>query len=254
MLRRAWKPLAATTFLIGTPSYLYYSFKYKQQTFDLAVRTKGPDGKPLMSHRTFALLSMDTVDARLKENATHESKSRPGGIIWNHSTASYAANDPIEDAHSSQIIERDGTDAAAPGDILFFTVMDGHSGFHTSRLLSKVLINAVALELSSLINDPRKATNNQSILQSLTSILRSPFKANTAYDSDPKYVSLAIQAAFSKLDFELLNTPLKLLAANLDDVAIKNNIIPDLSKHPMALTSMLPAVSGILRMHIPRET
>lgn len=249
MLRRVWKPLAAT-FLIGTPSYLYYSSKYKPQTFDLAIRTKGPDGKSSMSYRTFTLLSKDTVDARLKENATHDSKARPGGIVWNHSTASYAANDPIEDAHSSQIIERDATDMAAPGDLLFFTVMDGHGGFHTSRLLSTVLINAVALELSSLITDPSKARPSPGIIHNLKSILQSPFTSHTPYDADPRHVSLAIQNAFSKLDSELINTPLKILATNLDDLAIKNKVIPDLSKHPLALKSMLPAVSGIINIYM----
>ncbi|KAH7930669.1 protein serine/threonine phosphatase 2C [Leucogyrophana mollusca] len=243
MLRRAWKPIAATTVLIGTPSYLYYTFT-KQQTFELGVRVRGPDGKPVMTNRTFSLLSKDVVKERLREHATFETKSSPGGITWNHTTAAVAANDPLEDAHSEAIITRDPSDPASPGDWLFFTVMDGHGGPHTSRLLSKTLINAVVLELSTLIHAPRSESAKSGILESVKSFFRSPTRSDTTEGENPQAVSLAIQKAFTKLDQELLNAPLAVLAANLDDATLKKNVLPDLSKHPMALPTMLPAVSG----------
>lgn len=40
------------------------------------------------------------------------------------------ANDPIEDATANQVIRRDEGD----GDLLFFTVMDGHGGYYTSQV------------------------------------------------------------------------------------------------------------------------
>ncbi|KAH7916273.1 phosphatase 2C-like domain-containing protein [Hygrophoropsis aurantiaca] len=241
MLRRAWKPIAATTVLIGTPSYLYYTFT-KQQTFDLGVRVRGPDGKAIMSNRTFSLLSTDLVKERLREYATFETKTSPGGITWNHTTAAVAANDPLEDAHSEAIITRDPSDPAAPGDWLLFTVMDGHGGPHTSRLLSKTLINAVVLELSTLIHAPRSGPTT-GFLERIKYLFRSSPPIPIAGEN-PQSIALAIQSAFTKLDQELLNAPLSVLAANLDNAAIKKNILPDLSGHPMALPAMLPAVSG----------
>jgi pyruvate dehydrogenase phosphatase len=239
MIRRAWKPITATAVLVGTPSYFYYRGRHKSETFDLAVKVHGPDGKPQIATQTFPLISMQAADARIRENATIESKSRPDGIIWKHTTASLASNDPIEDAHSAAIIQRNDTDPSAPGDLLFFAVMDGHSGPLTSRLLSKILINAVILELSSLV--PPASQEKRSILQNLTSPFWSkPFPA----DVDPNRVSLAIQSAFTKLDAELISAPIRVLAANTDLESQKLKGIPDLSKHPLALMTMQPAISG----------
>ncbi|OAX44032.1 protein serine/threonine phosphatase 2C [Rhizopogon vinicolor AM-OR11-026] len=242
MLRRAWKPLAATTVLIGTPSYLYYKFT-KPQTFDLAVKVRGADGKPVMATRTFSLLSKDAVRDRLIENATSDSFSRPENTIWHYATASVAANDPLEDAHADAIIARDPSDPSAPGDWLFFTVMDGHGGPHTSRLLSKTLISAVVLELSSLIHHT-DGVPSSGFLESLKSIFRTSSPKLSEDPQNPERIALAIQNAFTKLDRELINAPLSVLAANLDAESIKKNILPDLSKHPLALQTMLPAVSG----------
>ncbi|KIJ69957.1 hypothetical protein HYDPIDRAFT_23112 [Hydnomerulius pinastri MD-312] len=225
MLRRLWKPIAATTVIIGTPSYLYYRFN-RPQTFELAVKVRGADGAPVMTTRTFPLLSQSAIDERLNANAKFETITRPGGITWRHSTASVAANDPLEDAHADAIITRDPSDPVGPGDWLFFTVMDGHGGPHTSRLLSKTLINAVVLQLSSLIHGTSSSIFSKAVPQ------------------NPQTISLAIQSAFTKLDEELINAPLKVLANNMDKQALKEKIVPDLSQHPLALTTMLPAVSG----------
>ncbi|KAG1833500.1 phosphatase 2C-like domain-containing protein [Suillus variegatus] len=241
MLRRAWKPLAATTVLIGTPSYLYYTFT-KQQTFDLAVKVRGADGMPLMVNRTFSLLSQNAVKDRLIENASSDSFSRPDSTVWRYATASVAANDPLEDAHADAIIARDPSDPSAPGDWLFFTVMDGHGGPHTSRLLSKTLISAVVLELSSLIHSTDVPKSG--LLEKLKLIFRTSAPKSREDPQNPEKISLAIRNAFTKLDQELINAPLSVLAANLDAESIKKNILPDLSKHPLALQTMLPAVSG----------
>ncbi|KAG2156298.1 phosphatase 2C-like domain-containing protein [Suillus clintonianus] len=241
MLRRAWKPLAATTVLIGTPSYLYYTFT-KQQTFELAVKVRGADGKPVMANRTFSLLSKDAVKDRLIENASSDSFSRPDSTVWRYATASVAANNPLEDAHADAIIARDPSDPSAPGDWLFFTVMDGHGGPHTSRLLSKTLISAVVLELSSLIHSTDVPKSG--LLHNLKLLFRTSAPKSREDPQNPERISLAIKNAFSKLDQELINAPLSVLAANLDAESIKKNILPDLSQHPLALQTMLPAVSG----------
>jgi pyruvate dehydrogenase phosphatase len=241
MLRYLWKPIAATTVLIGPPAG-YYWYKSRQEAFELAVKAQQADGKTVMTNRSFSLLPKSTIDERIREHATCESTTRPGGIVWKYSTAQLASNDPIEDASSHQIIERDPNDHSSPGDLLFFTVMDGHGGYHTSRLLSRVLINAVALELSTLIHNPSaiipKAGSYLGSIKSLFSPSPPPVAA------DPKIVAFAIQNAFTKLDKELLNAPMQILANNMDQSDLKLKTVPDLSQHPMALKTMLPAISG----------
>jgi pyruvate dehydrogenase phosphatase len=183
---------------------------------------------------------MKQIEERLREHATFESKPRPGGVTWKYSTAFLPSNDPIEDAHAHEIVQRDESDPSAPGDFLFLSVMDGHSGTHTSQLLSKVLIKAVALELSSLISNPSTA-GPSSVFDTVKSTI-SPARLHLG--ANPERVSIAIQNAFSKLDSELINAPLRVLAANLDEESRKNKVVPDLSQHPMALATMLPALSG----------
>lgn len=249
MLRRVWKPVAATV-VIGTPGYFYYT-KYKQTTFEFDVKVKGTDGNIQMSTRILPLLSMKALDTRIREHATFQSTLRPSGLIWNHTTATLASNDPIEDANSHQIIQRDDSDPSAPGDILFFTVMDGHGGHHTSQLLSRILINAVALELSSLVTNPDLASK-RNLLRDIKTVLWSPPQATqTGLDADPQRVSFAIQTAFTKLDSELVNAPLRVLANSLDEESRKNKVIPDLSQHPLALATMLPAISGNFPLLLP---
>lgn len=247
MLRRAWKPVAATV-VIGTPAYYYYKARYSApQTFEIPVKVKGPTGKSEMAARAFPLSTMQELDARIQENATSETNARPDGLTWKYTTANLASNSPIEDAHSSHIVGRDETDPSAPGDYLFFAVMDGHGGYETSRLLSRVLIQGVALELSKLIADPQ-ASAQSGLLDRLRSILYlAPSKTVKApLDADPKRVSQAIETAFVNLDNELLQAPLRVLANNMNPDDYKNKTVPDLSEHPLSLTTMLPAISGML--------
>lgn len=244
MLRRSWKPLSATVFGVGGPAYLYYVYsKPVAQTFELAVKERSPDGRRTMSTLQLPLLSMEDVNTRLTENAVIKTTRRPGGIIWNRTTASLSSNDPIEDTSASAIVERDPSDQSA-GDLLFFAVMDGHSGPHTSRLLSKVLLPAVATELKSLIQEPDFVVGKRSLLQRAQSLMWPSFGARTSLDADPEYFSLAIQSAFTRLDTELSTAPLKLLASELEAANVEKDVMLDLSNHPKALATMEPALSG----------
>jgi pyruvate dehydrogenase phosphatase len=128
--------------------------------------------------------------------------------------------------------------------------MDGHAGFHTSRLLSRVLIPAVVLELSSLAREGGAAAKTAS---SILDILTSPFsprslaRAGAPDESGHvERVSQAIQRAFDNLDFEIINGPLRVLAGNVGKLDMAN--VPDLSQHPMAEASMQPALSGLSNM------
>lgn len=248
MFRRVWKPITAAL-IIGGPAYYFYRSHYSEpQTFVLPIKKKGADGKVESSMRTLSLLPLKEVEFRIRENAISETHTRPNGIVWKHTTAFLASNNSIEDTNSNQFIERDASDPSAPGDYVFFAVMDGHGGYHTSRLLSRILIKGVALELSALTQSNSRP--QPALSERLWSLLwpTHPQSATYPLDADPHRVSLAIQDAFTKLDAELIQTPIRILANSLDKESLEMKRIPDLSKHPLALTSMLPAASGTVSL------
>ena len=251
MLRRPWRTLVGSAVLVGSSVYIYHRAtrpKTAHETFDIRAPTVGPDGKRTYATQVIRIQSMAEIEARLKGNATLRASSRPGHVIWKHATAHLASNDPIEDAHAEAIVQRDQQD----GDYLFFAVMDGHSGTHTSRLLSKTLIPAIALQLRELSTSPNSfesKAGKANYLDSIRSLFSSAPKASgistTPYDADPKFVALAIQTAFAMVDSEIVNAPLRLLYDHLKEIGAKGDeVLPDLSKHPMALPSMAPALSG----------
>lgn len=255
MFRRPWRTATATALTVGASAYAYRAYTSRRvESFDYRVRTTqtDADGKPVYATQTLPLTSMDDVNRRLTEHASFHSKPRPGGIMWKHATAQLASNDPIEDAHTEAIVERDQQD----GDYLFFAVMDGHSGTHTSRLLSHVLIPAIGLQLKELADSPSTYESSKlgrtSFLESIASLFsrysapKAPGSHSVAFDADPKYVSLALQTAFAMVDSEIVNAPLRLVAQELLAAGLKpTDPAPDLSKHPMALPTMLPALSGM---------
>lgn len=249
MLRRAWKPLLGTTVLAGTPAYVYYRYYNKPtlQTFDVSVRETGPDGKRQMVTRTIPLLTKEQVNTRLREHATSKTTTRPGGIVWKSATAYFSSNDPIEDANGNLLIERDASDNSPPGDYLFYAVMDGHAGYHTSRVLADILIPTVAMELASRINDPKANLHDTGLLQRVKSLVWP--SAATPYDANPSNVASAIQDAFTKLDAQIINAPLEILYHAVDQDALKKKIIPDLSGHPLATSSIQTAQSGESPLH-----
>lgn len=256
MLRRAWKPIIGATVLVAPPAYIYYRYTVSDHdtTFSINVKEKKPGGKATMVKHSFPLLSSAVVDQRINEFATSTSQPPSEGLVWKHTTAQLSSNDPVEDAHARAAITTNATSSDPARSLLFYTVMDGHAGFHTSRLLSQVLIPAVVLELD-LLSGKGGASTKSSL--SMLDILKSTFFSSSLPRSDaPQHgqvenVSRAIQRAFYNLDSEIVNGPLRVLAANvgkLDKLGV-----PDLSQHPMGEASMLPALSGMLpmRFNIP---
>jgi pyruvate dehydrogenase phosphatase len=247
MLRRLWKPVVGTAVLVGAPGYLYFKYTSKpkpRETFDLSVRVRGPDGKATMSTRSITLLTKDEVEAKLHEHVEATATARRG-IIWKKHTAYLSANDPIEDANASKIVQRDPSELSPPGDLLFYAVMDGHGGYHTSRLLSQVLIPAVAIELDLLTKEPSSIIPKLSTLDNLKALFSgSKLASSIPFDGNPQYVSLAIQRAFTNLDSEIVDSPLRLLAQAMMQEGEKEQHIPDLSKHPLAEVMLKPAMSG----------
>ena len=244
MLRRAWKPVLGTTVLVGTPAYVYYRHYRKPtvETFDIAVKAVGPDGKRQMVTRTIPLLTKDQVDSRLHEHATAQSVARPGGLVWKSTTAHFSSNDPIEDANGNLLIERDASDGAQPGDYLFFAVMDGHAGPHTSRVLADVLIPTVAMELAMRVNDPKASLTDTGVLARVRRLVWPSTPAPN--EAAPPNVARANETAFTKLDAQIVNAPLEILSHAVDEEALKKRLIPDLSQHPLATSSIRTAMSG----------
>lgn len=246
MLRRAWKPIIGATVLAAPPAYIYYRYTVsnKNPTFSINVREKRPDGKGTMVKRSFPLLSGAVVDQRINEFATVTSQPPSEGLVWKHTTAQLSSNDPIEDAHADAVITMNATSSDPARNLLFYAVMDGHAGFHTSRLLSQVLIPAVILELGLFSGQGDAPTKSSSILD----ILKYPFFSSSLPRSDApeigqvEKVSRAIQRAFYNVDFEIVNGPLRVLASNVGK--LDKSDVPDLSQHPMGEASMLPALSG----------
>jgi pyruvate dehydrogenase phosphatase len=249
MLRRVWKPTLGATVLLTPPAYIYYRYTVsnKNTTFSINVREKNPDGKATMVKRSFSLLSKAVVDQRINEFATSTSQPPSDGLVWKHTTAQLSSNDPIEDAHARAVVTTDATSSDPARNLLFYAVMDGHAGFHTSRLLKEVLIPAVSLELDDLASGKCDASTKSS--SSVLDILKYPFSSKSLPRSDApeigqvEKVSQAIQRAFFNLDFEIVNGPLRVLAANVSK--LDKTDVPDLSQHPMGEASMMPALSGM---------
>lgn len=228
MLRRVWKPTLGATVLLTPPAYIYYRYT------------------ATMVKRSFSLLSKAVVDQRINEFATSTSQPPSDGLVWKHTTAQLSSNDPIEDAHARAVVTTDATSSDPARNLLFYAVMDGHAGFHTSRLLKEVLIPAVSLELDDLASGKCDASTKSS--SSVLDILKYPFSSKSLPRSDApeigqvEKVSQAIQRAFFNLDFEIVNGPLRVLAANVSK--LDKTDVPDLSQHPMGEASMMPALSG----------
>lgn len=246
MLKRAWKPVTASI-VVGAPAYYYYTTSARtpgsstNQTFNIQVRVKNALGKREMSTRSIPLLSTESVEEKIRANqkaATME-ETKAGGKIWKYTTASIAANDPLEDANAHAFVTREDTDPSAPGDLMFFAVMDGHGGHYTSQLLSKTLISAVMLELNQLVKPEDKTTGG--IVNTITSLWKSP-------SWTPTRVSESIADAFVKFDAQLLLAPITAFVNAVSKEDLENfsemKEMPDLSSNEMARSLMQAAVTG----------
>ena len=252
MIRRAWRPVAGSVLVVGTSSIVYRSYfsqKAAQETFPLQVRERDANGNRVSTTKNVPMLTMAEVNERLARYATQQEIFRPGGLTWKSTTAQLASNDPIEDAHAAAIVERDPLSSTPEGDFVFYSVMDGHGGPYTSKLLARILIPAVALQLHNLTNEPSTFTPKTTFLDTVKSYITNAPVKPVPFDADPTYISLAIQTAFAMVDSEIVNAPLRLIKDQIENSKSKEPI-PDLSKHPMALPAMLPALSGEQRVLI----
>lgn len=213
--------------------------------------------------------------------------------IWivdsGYDTNHLASNAPIEDDSICTIMARDQSNSRSDlqstpkGDMLFFGVFDGHSGWQTSKLLVNRLVPSVGRELNSIFrSEPEyvaaylakeitqqahlkpatleKIEIPNSLMEKVWSILtlsskRARIVINNL-DQDDDIVRLAIQNAFMRLDDEIVNRPVKMLEA-FEAQARKNgnssnqkNSLAGSQAHEVtpeqtaSLQALLPALSG----------
>lgn len=122
--------------------------------FTIPIRSRSSDNTIVTKELPLPRISQAELENKLTRYAA--SYSIPRADVgrrtgrWRYETAAVASNDPIEDAHAEMIVRpgEPGSQAllgspkaaaasAYGGDTLFFAIMDGHSGFNTSRLLAK---------------------------------------------------------------------------------------------------------------------
>lgn len=181
--------------------------------------------------KIITLLSPREINRRLTQHERSEVvKEEPGkaNLVARYDTNSVASNDPIEDRRAEAIVEAASSGSAASpntvsstrGNLAFFAVMDGHSGYHTSQYLSQKLIAFVAVELDKVFHEigdyakiaQTKAAMPVKLWQSIVGTSGSSAGAgNAGLNGDPEIVKRAISRAFVGLDKEIVNTPIELL-------------------------------------------
>ncbi|GAA5949303.1 hypothetical protein JCM21900_005598 [Sporobolomyces salmonicolor] len=208
------------------------------------------------STKTLTLLTATETNARLHENEASFAVSRRGNPVLRYDTNNLASNSPIEDDSCCVILERDAKNKVK-GDLVFWGVFDGHSGWQTSRLLSSSLVSYVARELDAVF---RSAAPYSDLLPSSTAMSSSRPSIWSLFSSSsgaPKpeldvydpIMQQAIKNAFSNMDHEIVNAPVRLL-----EKAQKEGKLQQLSsskqaggfgiEHGEALSTLLPALSG----------
>ncbi|GAA5853610.1 hypothetical protein JCM5353_004264 [Sporobolomyces roseus] len=226
--------------------------------------------------KTLAILSPTETNQRLSENQASFAVSRRGNPVLRYDTNHLASNSPIEDDSCCVILEREnsngnsttttsGAAKGVKGDLVFWGVFDGHSGWQTSRLLSSSLVSYVARELdavfrsssdyTSLLPDSSKpaSSSSSSSKPSIWSLFgggsSSTSSPNLELDTHDPILHAAIKNAFNKMDQEIVNAPIRLL-----EKAQKEGKLEQLSSSKQAggfgieqseaLNTLLPALSG----------
>ncbi|GAA5876822.1 hypothetical protein JCM1840_002055 [Sporobolomyces johnsonii] len=208
------------------------------------------------STKTLTLLTAAETNARLHENEASFAVSRRGNPVLRYDTNNLASNSPIEDDSCCVILERDAKNKVK-GDLVFWGVFDGHSGWQTSRLLSSSLVSYVARELDAVFRSaapysdllPSSASTSSSrpsIWSLFSSSSGAPKPELDVYDP---IMQQAIKNAFTNMDHEIVNAPVRLL-----EKAQKEGKLQQLSsskqaggfgiEHGEALSTLLPALSG----------
>ncbi|KAI5478534.1 protein phosphatase 2C family protein [Pseudohyphozyma bogoriensis] len=205
------------------------------------------------STKTLSLLSQTEVNHRLKEHEASYAVTRKNNPVIRYDTNALPSNSPLEDDSCTVVLERD-PGGKVKGDLMFWGVFDGHSGWQTSRLLSSNLVSYVARELDLVFRssqpylsllDPSLAPSTSSSYWSLLGSGPSNPK-NTELDLHDSIMQQAIKNAFEGMDQEIVNAPMRLL-----EKLQKEGKAPKLGRETgisaeqtEALNTLLPALSG----------
>ncbi|CAG8752406.1 8463_t:CDS:1, partial [Acaulospora morrowiae] len=130
--KNLFRYVAGSVAVSGIASSVYYFF-YKEK---LPINNNSDN----QQHKI--ILSPSEATLKLREKQTSFLLHRNNGV-YRYDTNQLASNCPVEDANIEEIDL-----GAKNGDRLFFGVFDGHSGWNTSRLLSKKLVPVIKEQLN----------------------------------------------------------------------------------------------------------
>ncbi|KAI8444048.1 phosphatase 2C-like domain-containing protein [Phakopsora pachyrhizi] len=250
----------------------------------ISSHTGSPAGKKILT-----MLSSDQVDKLLKKYENSFKLDRVGNPVYRYDTNHVASNSPIEDDCICALVSRDQLGVPTPrsvaegGDMLFFGVFDGHSGWQTSKLLVQRLVQAVNRELSSvflgepeymaaylakeIINSPpgkypAKGDHHPLLQQTMIEKIWGYLTLNNSnssrrsalvnyLDQDDDLVKLAIQNAFIRLDEEIVSRPIEMLKTyeaqikSGDGKPLPRSYGSELTpRQTESLQALLPSLSG----------
>ncbi|WWC67205.1 uncharacterized protein I206_101112 [Kwoniella pini CBS 10737] len=208
-------------------------------TFDINIR--GPRG---VQPYQFIRKSEQEVEKILKENESGmKLLGRKGNPVIRWDTNWVGSNEPCEDRFASNIIPRnsDKLEEGRKKDLMLFSIIDGHAGDSTSKLLEKTLHPVLSFALAGLQAGYLPTDNKtswKSWSENLNPISWIYSKVGAPWNSDN--VIRTIQHAYTELDDHICQSPIKLLST------LKNPSNP--SEYPTPRQTLValaqPAASG----------
>lgn len=186
-----------------------------------------------------------------------------------YDTNSVASNSPIEDDSVITVVSRtppSSSSTSPTGDLLFFGIFDGHSGWTTSKLLAERLVAYVGRELEAVFRgDPeyvavalgkqlgakpaKSEMGGGGALEKLWNAVRSRDGTGRMenLDADDDVVAAALRRAFVKMDEDIVQGPVRELTRAEKDGQrpVKDNFGAEMTpEQTKSLQTLLPALSG----------
>ncbi|KAG0148380.1 hypothetical protein CROQUDRAFT_90296 [Cronartium quercuum f. sp. fusiforme G11] len=283
--------IASGVIAVGTTLLWLKSSQRKQKQFgsdSFTVHNRDQFEIPIASYtgspaakKTLTMLSQEETDKLLRKYEATFAVDRSGNPVYRYDTNHVASNSPIEDDSLCTIMARDQSQlppdlkSALTGDMLFFGVFDGHSGWQTSKLLVNRLVPSVGRELQAIFRSEPEyvatylakelaatqsaATTTKldkleipnSLMEKIWSILSMSTKPSRFMiknlDEDEEIVQTAIKNAFVRLDEEIVNRPVRMLeeverrTGKSSTGPLAHELTPQQTE---SLQALLPALSG----------
>ncbi|WWC57705.1 uncharacterized protein I303_100239 [Kwoniella dejecticola CBS 10117] len=175
--------------------------------FDINIR-----GSRGVQSYEFIRKSEEEVETLLKEHESGmKTVGRRGNPVVRWDTNWVGSNEPCEDRFASNIIPRNSDQ---PGkDLMLFSIIDGHAGDATSKLLEKTLHPVLSVALAGLqagYLPSEKVAGCKSWSEKLNPVTWMYSKVGASWNSDN--VIRTIQHAYTELDDHICQSPIKLLS------------------------------------------